>query len=101
MAKHLIMTPKILEMLKSGDRETQTLGLILMGYNPITRYCYTVLKDFLRQYKIKISWSYDQDRYQYPNLKYQYPNLITAEMIYFYPIINEKEETTQTTKTSV
>lgn len=96
MAKHLIMTPKILEMLKSGDRETQTLGLILMGYNPITRYCYTVLKDFLRQYKIKISWSYDQDQYQYPNL-------ITAEMIYFYPIIimNEKEETKQTTKTSV
>lgn len=96
MAKHLIMTPKILEMLKSGDRETQTLGLILMGYNPITRYCYTVLKDFLRQYKIKISWSYDQDRYQYPNI-------ITAEMIYFYPIIimNEKEETKQTTKTSV
>jgi hypothetical protein len=90
MAKHLIMTPKILEMLKSGDRETQRLGLILMGYNPITRYCYTVLKDFLRQYKIKISWSYDQ-----------YPSIITAEMIYFYPIINEKEETTQTTKTSV
>jgi hypothetical protein len=90
MAKHLIMTPKILEMLKSGDKDTQRLGLILMGYNPITRYCYIVLRDFLRQYNIKISWSYDQ-----------YLSIITAEMIYFYPIINEKEETTQTTKTSV
>ena len=43
MPKHLIMTPKILEMLRSRDKETQTLGLVLMGYDPITRQCYEVL----------------------------------------------------------
>ena len=92
MPKHLIMTPKILEMLRSRDKETQTLGLVLMGYDPITRQCYEVLDRFLSQYKIITTFSSDKTTKIVP------PEDIN---IYLLHCKDEKEETKQTTKTSV
>lgn len=92
MPKHLIMTPKILEMLRSGDKETQILGLVLMGYDPINRYCYEVLDRFLRQYKIMTTFASDKVTKIIP------PEHINLHLLNY---IDEKEETKQTTKTSV